>query len=365
MSAEKMKDKGAKKDRFWNFTPATGNKPPELILYGMISSTQSWWDDRITPMQFNKELDELGDTNEIVVRINSGGGDVFAANAIYTRLKDHKAHITIKIDGWAASAATIIAMAGDTIKIAQNGVFMIHDPAMTVWDTFKEKDFLKLAEELKVVKQSIVNAYACRTGKEKNEIEDMMSDETWWTGDEAVKNGFCDELMFDEAKTFVENSTRIVVNSVPLDISRFKTLPKQLLDAQQKMKNITNETSKKKEEKKMEPENITTAEALEKTYPGLVEAVKEQAVAEERKRIQDIQELAVTGFENIIKSAMFENPISAEQTAMNIIRAQKQQGEDYLNGREKDVNDGNVGSVGSQPKEKEIGNAIDAAIDEL
>lgn len=368
MPVEKMKNKenpfGVEKNKFWDFTPAEAGKPPELILYGTISSIQSWWEDRITPIQFNKELDALGDVDEIVVRINSGGGDVFAANAIYTRLKDHKANITVKIDGWAASAATIIAMAGDTIKIAQNGVFMIHDPSMTVWDTFKEKDFLKLAEELKVVKQSIVNAYAFRTGKEKNDIETMMSEETWWTGDEAVENGFCDELMFNEAKTFVENSAKVIVNSVPLDVSKFKTLPKQLLDKQQEAENITNETSKKKEEKKMEPENITTAEALKKTYPGLVKAVKEQAVAEERKRIQDIQELAVTGFEDIIKSAMFENPISAEQTAMNIIRAQKQQGKDYLKGREKDVNDGHVGAVGCQPRDKEK-NAIDAAIDEL
>lgn len=80
-----------------------------MLLYGPISSQQSWWEDRVTPQQFNKELAALGDVSEIVVRINSGGGDVFAANAIFTRLKDHTAKITVKIDGWAASAATIIA----------------------------------------------------------------------------------------------------------------------------------------------------------------------------------------------------------------------------------------------------------------
>jgi ATP-dependent protease ClpP protease subunit len=105
--------------KFWSFVAAADNKPAELILYGDISS-YSWWGDEVTPQQFNDDLIALGDVSEIVVRINSGGGDVFAANAIYTRLKDHKAKIIVKVDGWAASAATIIAMAGDTIQIPAN-----------------------------------------------------------------------------------------------------------------------------------------------------------------------------------------------------------------------------------------------------
>lgn len=123
-------------NKFWNFVAQTEEDPPELILYGAISSSQSWYEDRITPMSFNEELKALGDVDEIVVRINSGGGDVFAANAIYTRLKDCKAKITVKIDGWAASAATIIAMAGDVIQIPSNGVFMIHDPKLLAWDYY-------------------------------------------------------------------------------------------------------------------------------------------------------------------------------------------------------------------------------------
>ena len=99
-----------KNKHFWNFQPASGENPPELILYGDIAS-ETWWGDEVTPRQFTEELDALGAVPEIVVRINSGGGDVFAANAIYTRLKDNTAKITVKIDGWAASAATIIAMA--------------------------------------------------------------------------------------------------------------------------------------------------------------------------------------------------------------------------------------------------------------
>ena len=79
---------GAQNKHFWNFVPATESKPPELLLYGDISSGRSWWSDNITPAQFNQELAALGSVEELVVRINSGGGDVFAANAIYCRLRD-------------------------------------------------------------------------------------------------------------------------------------------------------------------------------------------------------------------------------------------------------------------------------------
>ena len=242
-------------NKFWDFVPGTATKPPELLLYGTISSQQSWWEDRVTPAQFNRELAALGeDVPEIVVRINSPGGDVFAANAIYTRLKDHDAKITVKVDGWAASAATIIAMAGDTIKIPRNGVFMIHDPAMTVWDTFKAEDFKKMADELEVIKQSIVNTYSMKTGKSADDIAALMSEEKWWTGDEAVTNGFCDELMFEETSTVIENASKIVVNSTPIDISAFKTVPKVLLNSPHNPGGLINNSAAAKKEPKEEKE---------------------------------------------------------------------------------------------------------------
>ncbi len=373
MSAEKMKDKenpfGVTKNKFWDFIPAAGEKPPELLLYGAISSNQSWWEDRVTPQQFNRELAALGeDVEEIVVRIHSSGGDVFAANAIFTRLKDHKAHITVKIDGWAASAATIIAMAGDTIKIAKNGVFMIHDPAMTVWDTFTAEDFIKMADELKVIKQSIVNTYAMKTGRAEAEIESLMAEETWWTGNDAVENGFCDEIMFDEVNTVVENSSKIVVNSVPIDLSQFKTIPKQLLDHMDSFVNIGEKERNEKEEKGMEPSNnINGVEDLKTAYPDLVTAVEERAVAKERERIKAIKDLAIGGFENIIESAMFKEPISPEATAMKIINEQKKQGEQYLSDRNNDVSTEHVNEVGTLENvlENEKKNVFDMAIDKL
>lgn len=358
-------------NKFWNFIPAAGNKPPELLLYGAISSQQSWWEDRVTPGKFNEELAALGDVSEIIVRINSGGGDVFAANAIFTRLKDCSAKITVKIDGWAASAATIIAMAGDTIKIAKNGVFMIHDPAMTVWDTFTAEDFEKMAEELKVIKQSIVNTYAMKSGRDAQDIEQLMSVETWWTGEDAVSNGFCDEIMFDDVSTAVENSSHVVVNSVSLDVSSYKTLPRSLFNSPKNPGCFTNtsaaKTQKKEEQNMATNESITTVEALTAEYPDLVAKIVSNAKEEERARIKDIKETALNGFEDIVEDAMFEHPVSAAEVALKIVNEQKKQGGTYLANREADVTDSNAGNVGAAAKQtgRETENPYDAAIDKL
>lgn len=358
-------------NKFWNFIPAAGNKPPELLLYGAISSQQSWWEDRVTPGKFNEELAALGDVSEIIVRINSGGGDVFAANAIFTRLKDCSAKITVKIDGWAASAATIIAMAGDTIKIAKNGVFMIHDPAMTVWDTFTAEDFEKMAEELKVIKQSIVNTYAMKSGRDAQDIEQLMSVETWWTGEDAVSNGFCDEIMFDDVSTAVENSSHVVVNSVSLDVSGYKTLPRSLFNSPKNPGCFTNtsaaKTQKKEEQNMATNESITTVEALTAEYPDLVAKIVSNAKEEERARIKDIKETALNGFEDIVEDAMFEHPVSAAEVALKIVNEQKKQGGTYLANRDADVTDSNAGNVGAAAKQtgQETENPYDAAIDKL
>lgn len=358
-------------NKFWNFIPAAGNKPPELLLYGAISSQQSWWEDRVTPGKFNEELAALGDVSEIIVRINSGGGDVFAANAIFTRLKDCSAKITVKIDGWAASAATIIAMAGDTIKIAKNGVFMIHDPAMTVWDTFTAEDFEKMAEELKVIKQSIVNTYAMKSGRDAQDIEQLMSVETWWTGEDAVSNGFCDEIMFDDVSTAVENSGHVVVNSVSLDVSGYKTLPRSLFNSPKNPGCFTNtsaaKTQKKEEQNMATNESITTVEALTAEYPDLVAKIVSNAKEEERARIKDIKETALNGFEDIVEDAMFEHPVSAAEVALKIVNEQKKQGGTYLTNRDADVADSNAGNVGAAAKQtgQETENPYDAAIDKL
>lgn len=363
---------------FWTFRAAADKgTAPELILYGDIAS-ETWWGDEVTPRQFSDELNALGAVSEIVVRINSGGGDVFAANAIYTRLKDNAAKITVKIDGWAGSAATIVAMAGDVIEIPGNGVFMVHDPKMGARGYFSAEDFVKAAEELNVIKNSIVNGYALKTKKDPEEIAAIMAAETWYDGKQAVDAGFCDRLMFEDAKTTVENMGKVVVNSVSMDLERFPNLSVSLLNR------LTASTSggfsntpttpkiTEKERKTMGPENkeIKTPADLKAAYPDLVKQIEDAATTAERKRIQDIEGVALAGFEQIANAAKFDNPVSAGDVATQIVAAQKKQAAGYIADRNDDAKNSGAGDVGTGGKiEGAAGGGgtseIDAAIDRL
>ena len=348
----------------------SGEKPAELILYGDISST-SWWGDEITPQQFSDELKGLGDVSEIVVRINSGGGDVFAAFAIYTRLKDHPAHITVKIDGWCGSAATIVAMAGDVVMIPGAGAFMLHDPAMGVMGYYRAADFTKLAQELEVIKNCIVNAYELKTGKDKQEIAEIMAAETWYTGEEAVDNGFCDELMFEEVQTEVENATKIIVNSVSMDLSRFPHFPDRLMNSRPSGGGGGFSNTKQAEPNNQKEENtveIKTVDELKAAFPDLVKQIEDSAAEGERKRIQDIESVAMDGFDDLVRAAKFEKPLAAADVAMQIVAKQKEQGKNFLASCEADVTASGMNGVGSENTEgagdgKE--NPYDAAIDRL
>lgn len=365
-----------KNKRFWDFKASSkivnseNITPAELILYGDISS-ETWYGDEVTPKLFDSDLAAIGDVDEIVVRINSGGGDVFAANAIYTRLKDHKAKITVKIDGWAASAATIIAMAGDTILIPANGVFMIHNPLMGVSGYYGAEDFVKLSEELAVIKQSIINGYCLKTGKDEAEISALMDKETWLDGKQAVDNGFCDELMFADVQTKVENASRIVINSMIFDLTEYSNIPKSLLNCRTKGESSENGdfTNIKTNTEKggLEEMEIKTVDELKAAYPELTAQIEANAVAAERKRIQDIENIALPGYEAIVSKAKFEAPVNSGEVAMQIITKQREQGKNYLAGVSADVNDSGMKEV--KPAAGEPGavetNPFDAAIDRL
>ena len=349
--------------RFWDFVASQEGNTAELLLYGEISD-YSWYGDEITPAEFNNDLKTLGAVEEITVRINSGGGDVFAAVAIYTRLKEHKAKITVKIDGWCASAATIIAMAGDTIEISVGGIFMIHDPAAGVLGYYKADELKKIADELETIKQSIVNCYMTVSDKSEDEIKSLMTDETWYTGQEAVEAGFCTAVMFTEVQTEVEDAEKVIVNSIPISISGFHTVPKGLLGYANSRNNKPN-AENSKEDKKM------TLEELKKDHPEVANAYKNEimagmggtdqtaAVDAERARIKAIDEITLPGFEDMANKAKYEEPVSAEAFAMQIVAAQKKAGKSFLNDREDDINDSGVKDVTPAPNKGHNGEEED------
>ena len=181
--------------KFWNWLRNDADGESELYLDGAIAS-ETWWGDEVTPAAFQAELKQH--TGDVTVWINSPGGDVFAASQIYSMLKNHKGKVTVKIDGIAASAASVVAMAGDETLIAPTALMMIHDPSTCAMGN--KSDMEKAIILLDEVKESIINAYETKSHLSRNKIAKLMSDETWLNAKKAHEMGFVDGILFAEKK---------------------------------------------------------------------------------------------------------------------------------------------------------------------
>ena len=177
--------------KFWNWIKDS-DETRTLRLEGPIDE-ESFWGDEITPQMFRDELN--AGEGDVTVWINSPGGNVFAAAEIYTMLKDYKGSITVKIDAIAASAASVVAMAGDVVQMSPVAMLMIHDPSTVAMGN--TKDMEKAIEVLNEVKESIINAYASKSGLSHARIANFMSNETWMNAKKAVELGFADEVLFE------------------------------------------------------------------------------------------------------------------------------------------------------------------------
>ena len=190
--------------KFWNWTNLTPTETePEqriLTLNGTIAE-ESWFDDDITPQLFREELN--AGSGDITVWINSPGGDCVAAAQIYNMLMDYRGSVTVKIDGIAASAASVIAMAGTRVLVSPVSMLMIHNPAtMAMGDAAEMQKAIAMLDE---VKESIINAYEIKTGMSRAKLSHLMDAETWMDAHTAVDLGFADEIMTRPEVTGAEN----------------------------------------------------------------------------------------------------------------------------------------------------------------
>jgi ATP-dependent Clp protease protease subunit len=180
--------------KFWNWIhDDSGGRV--LRLEGPIDN-ESFWGDEITPAMFREDLE--AEEGDVTVWINSPGGNVFAAAEIYTMLKDYAGAVTVRIASLAASAASVIAMAGDKVQMSPTALLMIHDPSTIAMGN--AKDMEKAIETLNEVKESIINAYIAKTGLRHNKVAELMESETWMNAKKALDLGFCDEILY-EGKT--------------------------------------------------------------------------------------------------------------------------------------------------------------------
>lgn len=197
------------KRKFWNWVRNENDESRTLFLNGEISD-ETWYGDEVTPKLFKEEL-QSGE-GDITVWINSPGGDVFAAAQIYNMLMDYKGNVTVKIDGLAASAASVIAMAGTEVQMSPVAMMMIHNPAtIAIGDSSEMKKAIDMLDE---VKESIMNAYEIKTGLSRSRISHLMDAESWFNAKKAVELGFADKLLFSKEETEAEEEKELEMEAV-------------------------------------------------------------------------------------------------------------------------------------------------------
>lgn len=205
--------------KFWQIKNEAGSDRAEILLYGEINANAEFWkewlgDDSMTSARgFAQDLQSL-EGKDLLLRINSPGGDVFQAQAMYSLLKSYSGDVECHIDGICASAATVVACAANKIVMPENALFMIHNPSVMLCDSMTEDDLQKVQGMLAKVKESILSAYLARTdGKsDEQDIKDMMDNESWLTAQEAQEKGFIDEVDDFGVAASLTDSAVLVVN---------------------------------------------------------------------------------------------------------------------------------------------------------
>lgn len=213
--------------KFWTWrNQAEGESERVLELYGTIAE-ESWFEDDITPQMFHDEL--FAGEGDVVIWLNSPGGDCIAASQIYAMLMDYKGSVTVKIDGLAASAASVIAMAGTKVLMAPTAMLMVHNPStIAIGD---HEDMKKAIDMLAEVKESIINAYEIKTNLSRAKLSHLMDETTWMNAKKAIELGFCDGILEDSKKTANTEafafSARAVERSIMNKLAAKKVVPEK------------------------------------------------------------------------------------------------------------------------------------------
>ena len=229
-------------NKFWAWVQKEDSGERTLYLEGVIAE-ESWFEDDVSPAEFKADL--FSGSGPITLHINSPGGDCIAASQIYTMLMDYPHDVNVRIDGIAASASSVIAMAGTKVSMSPTSLMMLHNPfTVALGDSEEMRKAIQLLDE---VKESIINAYEIKTGLSRARLSQMMDSETWMNAVKAKELGFCDEVLYQPEKADnVENSftfsRRAVTNSL---LDKLKAcIPQEPPDPQPDPEPITEPTNR-------------------------------------------------------------------------------------------------------------------------
>ena len=373
-----------KTPKFWNVM--IDGETAEIELYGDVwgSEVPKWYledvgdFDYISPQTFRQDLEAAKFAKEVVIKINSCGGDLYTGLAIHNELKALDAHKTVIVEGIAASAASVIAMAGDEVQMYPGSMLMIHGVSGLMMDWVTLEDLKKAAKSFDAAEKAIANIYADRTGKDTGTLRSMMTRETWMVGQEAVDQGFADTVLEEEGPKLAASADRktLLVAGVHHDVSAFHIpdmIPsdKRIHPAKADENKTTNSVEKMEvkamtlmELKEQSPELVEEIEAnaakaalesakadLAEEMKGAVDEAVDNAVAAERARMMKIDEIASNiNDADLIKEAKYgEEPMTAEQLAFEALKRQQAQGTAFLADMKADTEDSKVNDVNGAP----------------
>ena len=343
----------------------------EINMYGEVVATRpvDWWTGEPIPGnfiaqdEFLRDLEELAGKDSITVHINSVGGDMYAGIAIYNRLKGLAAKVTTINDGLAASAGSLIFMAGDTRKVNAGSNLMIHGAAGFLYGYYQVQDLAAIKKQLEAHNKAGVNIYAEATGKDKDTIKNMVDKETWLTGADAVEAGFAHEVIGEDtpvSMSLTPDKAHIVVNGVSMSVRGLTNIPAgiEVMPAAPVSNAVTTlpiDNNNQNHTRSEEEMPITNVDELRAAHPELVAQVENAARTEgannERARIQGIEAIQNAIADNaLITDAKFgANPLTAEQLAFKAMQAQAAIGNTMLNNMAADNAASGAANVATAP----------------
>lgn len=363
--------------KFWNMA-SINDEEGEITLYGDVVSQQpvDWWAGEpepglyITPEGFMEDLAAVRNKSRITVKLNSCGGDLYTGIAIHNALKSLSGQVNIIVEGIAASAASVIMCAGDSVDVYPGSLIMIHGVSVHLWDTVNIQDMKQLIKGMDASERAVAEIYSGKTGLDTDTLRNMMTKETWMTGREAVEKGFADVLKEDGSGPDMSMSADrkiLYVNGIGHSVEGMRNVPETIpVQKQRRARPAAGLAADKgPANKAAQPEggkNHMTLEELKAQEPDLVSRIEqdarnaaqaqtEEAVKTECERLAAIDSIAASiPDQQMVRDAKYgENPCTAQELCFAVMQKSAALGQKFLENYAKDGQMSNTAMVGAAP----------------
>lgn len=361
--------------KFWNVA-SVGEDEGEITLYGDVMSQQpvDWWTGEpepglyITPEGFMEDLAAVKDKGHITVKLNSCGGDLYTGIAIHNALKALSGEVNVVVEGIAASAASVIMCAGDTVTVYPGSLVMIHGVSVVLWDSLNIQDMKQLIKGMDASERAVAEIYNGKTGLGVDTLRSMMTKETWMTGREALDKGFADAIKEDEDDPDMSMSSDrkvLFVNGVRHNVEGLRNIPGSIPIQKSAKPAARPAANKRPTNKAAKPEggkNHMTLDELKAQEPDLVSQIEQaavnaaqaqttDAVTAERQRLAAIDSIAASiPDQQMVHDAKYgDKPCTAQELCFRVMQQSAAAGQQFLTNYAADGKASKAAEVGAAP----------------